>query len=88
MPEPTDREKLSMRVRSTISYHFGSICDAIKASSLDPKVADALCSQVRRHGNDSVNVIDNHLEFYNISRNHRKDEINTRRVVERAIQEG
>jgi hypothetical protein len=91
MADVTDREKLEMSCRSTIEFNFGSICDVIsrgiELKAIDPQFGEAMKRQVRKYGNDSIRVISNHLEYYNVSRNHRKDAINKTRVLAE-VQEG
>lgn len=92
MAEITDRDKLDLNCKSTIQFAFGSICDVIQdaviAGSLNSDIGEAMKRKVRRHGNDAARVVSNHLDFYNISRNHRKDLPNPERAARRAANEG
>lgn len=84
----TEREKLATSVRATIEWNFGQICDAIRAAVPDASRAEALVRMVRKHGNDSIRVCENHLDFYNITRNHAAETINVQRVTARALAQG
>lgn len=84
----TEREKLATSVRATIEWNFGQICDAIREAVTDPLKAEALIRIVRKHGNDAIRVCENHLDFYNITRNHAAETINVRRVTARVLAQG
>lgn len=85
-----DRAKLDLQIRATIEFNFGSICDIVSNMTelgyLTEKDGETLKRHVRRYGNDAIRVIGNHLEFYIVSRNHRKDSINSERVVQSATE--
>ena len=89
----TDREKLETAARATIEWNFGQICDAIddlKNECRKHKLSlcfDCFKSFVRKHGNESIRVIGNHLEHYNIVRNHRADALNLKRIAAKAAGE-
>lgn len=89
--EVNEREKLELKCRMTISYHFGMICDEVdrymdlqKISSDD---ADKLKKVVRKNGNNAIRVIEGHLSFHKIARNHAADKPNTRNIVDQAMRE-
>lgn len=85
MANVTDREKLDMACRMTVEFHFGSICDTIDNLIVDdPLLARRLKSKVRNHGNEAIRVLSNHMDYYHINRNHRKDTINSGRVIAKA----
>lgn len=84
----TEREKLATSIRGTIEWDFGSICDAIRATIPDSSKADALIRIVRKHGNDAIRVCENHLDHYNITRNHAAETVNVHRVTARALAQG
>jgi len=86
-PGLTEREKLATAVRATVEWNFGQICDAIRETVEDPNKAALLIRLVRKYGNESIRVCENHLDFYNVTRNHALDKINTSRVIKQA-QEG
>lgn len=90
----TDREKLETTSRATIEWNFGQICDYIddQFPSECKKHGVVFCADcfkafVRKHGNESIRVIGNHLEHYNIVRNHRNDPVNLKRVAAQAAGE-
>lgn len=86
----TDREKLDTAARATIEWNFGQICDYIEQLHVSCRkhakeyCVDCFKTFVRKHGNESIRVIGNHLEHYNIVRNHRADAVNLQRVVAKA----
>lgn len=94
MPRPAvdERQKLELQCRATISFNFGSICDDIdrfvRGGKISKDDGELLKRYVRNQGNDAIRVIENHLEYYKISRNHKKDQVNTHRVAEQAAKEG
>lgn len=91
MADVTDRQKLEIKIRSTIEFNFGSMCDAIGNSiangTLDQGAGLSLQRLMRKYGNDAIRVIGNHLDYVNISTNHRMTPINTERVKQR-VKEG
>lgn len=92
MAKLTDREELATKIRATIEWNFGQICDsldaAVEVGEMSRDMRDCLKRVVRKHGNESIRVIENHLEFHNITRNHRADKPNLQRVAARAKAQG
>ena len=86
MGDLTDRQELEIKIKSTIQFNFGTICDTIDRTVTDDSLAHALKRVVRNNGNDAIRIISNHLEHVNVSRNHRKDGINAARVARRAVE--
>jgi hypothetical protein len=80
----TDREKLETSCRATVEWNFGQICDVIRGADIPDALKEHLIRNVRKFGNESIRVIANHLEFYNVVRNHRADSPNLKRVAHRA----
>ncbi|GAC1334363.1 MAG: hypothetical protein NVSMB14_01430 [Isosphaeraceae bacterium] len=87
MSEVTEREGLSLKIRSTVQFEFGTLCDLIDEQrnngKLSHETARHLKSSVRNKGNNILRVVDNHLEHVNVSRNYANEEINTARVKRR-----
>lgn len=85
MAEVTDRQKLSIQCTATIQFHFGSICDEVDAFVLNgiltKEQGEAFKRRIRRHGNNAIVVIDNHLEYWHVSRNHRLDTLNPSKIA-------
>ncbi len=93
MPTEVDeRQKFELQCRATIQFNFGSICDDIdrfiSGGKLSREDGELLKRNVRNEGNDAIRVISNHLDFYKIARNHKKDHINPKRVAQQAMKEG
>lgn len=89
MANVTDRQQLETKIKATVEWNFGTICDAINGAvqtgEIPAELGSSLKRIVRKNGNDIHRVIVNHLDFYNIVRNHRADQINIPRVTNTAI---
>lgn len=98
MPRPTDRseikvtdrEQLDTKIRVTVEWNFGTVCDRVRALAADGAIsaehAEELVRLVRKNGNDIHRVILNHIRHYNLVRNHKLDEVNIPRVVRKSAQ--
>jgi len=86
--EPTAKTKFEIQVRASIEFEFGSLCDYANNLGLDEKGVEHLKSRIRTAGNNCIRVINNHLEYYNVSRNHAKEKVNPERVIRRAKERG
>ena len=84
----TSRDELETKARATIEWNFGQICDRIDALAdaglISADVQTQLKRCVRKHGNEAIRVIANHLDFHNVTRNHRADRVNINRVARQA----
>lgn len=88
-PGVNERDKLELKCRMTVSFHFGMICDEIdrcvEAQCIPHDEAEELKKLVRKNGNDAIRVIAGHLQFHKVARNHAADKPNTRIIVDEAM---
>lgn len=86
----TEREGLGLRVASTIEFHFGTLCDYVRTfvdqGIIPAQTGEAIKRRIRTEGNQAIRVIDNHLTFFNISRNTQAEALNTERVIRHATE--
>jgi hypothetical protein len=87
-PNATDKEKLLLKIRLTIEWEFGQICDLererlVAAGHSEDTIGKAV-SLIRTHGNNAIRVIENHMNGYSVARKHAHDTPNKARILKNA----
>ena len=92
MGKITDRDKLTTQIKGTLEFEFGACADnvgeALRQINVSPSslLATNILKRIRDAGNNSIRVINNHVDNYNVSYK-KKDTINASRLAEKAMEQ-
>ena len=80
----TEREALSIKIRSTAEFHYGTLCDLAQTrleGLVSQEIIEVVKRDIRNEWNRALRVVDNHLEYVNVTRNNAAEPINKGRVI-------
>lgn len=92
MGKVTDRDKLSLQIKGTIEFEFGTLADNVGAAlhevgiNAESELCKNTLKRIRDAGNNAIRVINNHVDNYNVSYK-QKGTVNASQLAARAMKE-